>query len=55
MNKGLRKFLILLIIFVAALFGFSRFTNHETKDLTADMKDATLPVVYFVQNDSRVN
>ncbi len=55
MNKGIRKFLILLVIFIAALFVFSRLTNHETKDLTTDMAEAALPVVYFLQDGKQVN
>ena len=55
MNKGLRKFLILLVIFVSALFGFSNLTNHETTDLTTDMKAATMPVLYFLQDGKPMN
>lgn len=55
MNRGLRKFLILLVIFAAALFGFSRLTNHETKDMTTDMAKASMPVVYFQKNGKPVN
>ncbi len=55
MNKGLRKFLILFVIFVAALFGFSKLTNHETKDMTTDMAEAFMPVVYLQQDGKLIN
>lgn len=55
MNKGLRKFLILFVIFAAALFGFSKLTNHETKDMTTDMAEASMPVVYLQQDGKLIN
>lgn len=55
MNKALRQFLILVVVFIAGLFVFSKLTNHETKDLTTDMAEATLPVVYFVKDGQTVN
>ena len=55
MRKGIQKFLILLAVFIMALFGFSKLTNHETKDLTTDLAAPTLPVVYFEDNDHLVN
>ena len=55
MRKGIQKFLILLAVFIVALFGFSKLTNHETKDLTTDLVAPTLPVVYFEDNDHLVN
>lgn len=55
MNKGLRKFLILLIVFVAALFGFSKLTNHEPKDLTTDLARAQLPLLYLEDNGISIN
>lgn len=55
MRKGIQKFLILLAVFIVALFGFSKLTNHETKDLTTDLAAPTLPVVYFEDNDHLVN
>lgn len=55
MNKVMRRCLILLALFVAALISFSRVMNHETADLTTDMASPTLPVVYFEYNDRMVN
>lgn len=55
MNKALRQFLILVVVFIAGLFVFSKLTNHETKDLTTDMAEATFPIVYFVEDGQTVN
>lgn len=55
MRKGIQKFFILLAVFVVAVFAFSKLTNHETKDLTTDMAEATLPVVYVVDGDRLLN
>lgn len=55
MNKVLRQFLILAAVFIAGLFVFSRLTNHETRDRTEDMAEASLPVVYLMEDGQRVN
>lgn len=55
MLKGIRKFLILLAVFCAALVVFSKLTNHETRDLTTDMSEASLPVVYVVNGEKLMN
>lgn len=55
MRKGIQKFFILLAVFIVAVFVFSKLTNHETKDLTTDMAEATLPVVYVVDGDRLLN
>lgn len=55
MRRGIQKILILLAVFIVALFTFSKLTNHETKDLTADLAAPTLPVVYFEDNGHPLN
>ena len=55
MNKGFRRFLILLAVFVVAIFCFSKTMNHESTDMTTDMPAATLPVVYFERSDKVIN
>ena len=55
MNKKLKKALILAGVFVAALIVFSRLTNHEVKDMTADMPEASLPVIVGEVNGMTVN
>ena len=55
MRRGIQKIFILLAVFIVAVFAFSKLTNHETKDLTTDMEDATLPIVYVVDGDRLLN
>lgn len=55
MRRGIQKILILLAVFIVALFTFSKLTNHETKDLTTDLVAPTLPVVYFEDNGHPLN
>lgn len=55
MKKLWRKIGILGAVFIASLLIFSRFTNQETRDLTADMEPASLPVVYLTQQGVRIN
>ena len=55
MRRGIQTILILLAVFLVALFTFSKLTNHETKDLTADLAAPTLPVVYFEDNGHPLN
>lgn len=55
MNKVLRNFLILAVVFFAGLFVFSNLTNHETRDLTTDMAQAALPIVYIQDNGKKIN
>ncbi|MCD7981904.1 MAG: hypothetical protein LUF32_06270 [Clostridiales bacterium] len=50
-----KQFLILALVFIAGLFVFGKLTNHETRDLTADMAEATLPVVYLMEEEEAVN
>lgn len=50
-----RRVLLLVIVFLAGLVGFSKLTNHEKKDLTKDMENATLPVVYLIGGGEPVN
>ncbi len=50
-----KQFLILAAVFIAGLFVFGKLTNHETRDLTADMAEASLPIVYLMEDDEAVN
>lgn len=55
MSKGIVKGIVLGAVFIVAvvLFGFSM--NHTNEDLTAEMKEATLPVVNFYYQDEQIN
>ena len=55
MKKGIVKVLVLLAVFCAGVAGFSQLTNHSNRDLTAEMADATLPVVSLYAGEMEVN
>lgn len=47
MKKGILKAVVLIAVFCSGILGFGQLTNHTNQDLTAEMADATLPVVSF--------
>lgn len=55
MNKKVIKPIVLAIIFICALVTFSVTTNKVNIDLTANMDEASLPVMYFMYNDAVLN
>lgn len=55
MNKKVIKPIVLAIIFICALVTFSVTTNKVNIDLTANMDEASLPVMYFTYNDAVLN
>ncbi len=55
MSKKVVKPIVLTVIFICALVTFGVTTNKMNIDLTANMEDATLPVMYFVHNDAVIN
>jgi len=55
MKKILIRTGILLTVFVAAVIGFSYFTNRENTDMTADIQNAVLPYISFKTGDLTVN
>ncbi len=50
-----KQVLILIVVFFVGIGVFSHLTNHETTDLTQDMAEATLPVVYLVVDEEKIN
>lgn len=54
MNKSYVKPMVLVTVFIVALFVFSMLTNKENIDQTTTMDDASLPVMHFVYNDMAV-
>jgi len=50
-----KQCLIVAAVFIAGLFVFEKLTNHETQDLTTDMAEASLPVVYLIVGEEQVN
>ena len=55
MIKLWKRIVILAAVFIAGLFVFSKILYHETEDLTTEMAEATLPVVYLVEDGELVN
>lgn len=55
MKEKYIRVIVLSLIFVAALIGFSMFTNKGNADMTADMDAATLPTISFEVADKEVN
>ena len=55
MNKILRQVLILAAVFIVGLFVFSKLMNHEIRVETKEMPEASLPVVYVMEDGRRVN
>jgi len=50
-----KQCLIVAAVFIAGLFVFEKLTNHETQNLTTDMAEASLPVVYLIVGEEQVN
>ncbi|MCD8151880.1 MAG: hypothetical protein LUD71_02155 [Clostridiales bacterium] len=55
MIKPWKQAIILIAVFFAGIFVFERLTYHEAQDMTADMPEATLPVLYLMEGEERVN
>ena len=55
MSSKATKPIVLLLVFIGALFIFSILTNKVNKDLTTTMKEASLPVMQFIYNDRELN
>ncbi len=55
MIKPWKQAIILVVVFIGGICAFERLMNHETQDLTADMAEATLPVLYLMEDEERVN
>ena len=55
MKKGVIKATVLIGLFFAAVFVFSFITNQTNEDLTTEMEDATLPMMYLYIGDTKVN
>lgn len=54
MNKGIIKAIVLTLTFVGALVLFSALTNQTNRDMTTEMKEATLPVIDLYYQDQAV-
>lgn len=55
MKERTIRTIVLSVVFVLAIIGFSFLTNQGSADMTADMSSATLPTVSFKVADREVN
>ena len=55
MKKRIIKSVVLTIVFVLAVIGFSALTNQGDTDMTKDMEGATLPTLSFYFQEQEVN
>lgn len=55
MKERTIKIGVLAVVFIAALIGFSIWTNRGSADMTADMDAATLPTISFVTEGKEAN
>ncbi len=55
MIKTWKQMVLLAIVFIAGVILFEKILYTETTDLTTDMAEASLPVVYLLEGEERVN
>lgn len=55
MNKKIIKAIVLTIVFFLSLTGFSLLTGKDTVELTSEMKEAALPMIYLQKEDVYIN
>ena len=54
-KKILIRVASLLVIFLAAIFIIGKIINRDTPDTTQELNNATLPMVYMMNNDKQIN
>lgn len=55
MKKNVIKSMVLLAVFICSLIFFSVISNRDNEDMTENMKAASLPVIYFLNDDTEIN
>lgn len=55
MNKKIIKAAVWVLVFLLSLVGFSILTDTEQLDLTSEMAEATLPVIYLQKEEAYIN
>lgn len=55
MKNIIIRIVVLLLVFIAAIFGIAKFMNRGTAETTREMKTATLPVVYMKNETIQLN
>ena len=54
-KKVMIRVVVLLTVFLTALFGISKLMNRGTSETTEEMAAATLPLVYMLHGDTQLN
>ncbi|MFI3213347.1 MAG: hypothetical protein R3Y24_08380 [Eubacteriales bacterium] len=55
MKKVFLKAAIFLLVFISTLFISSFLMNTGNTDMTSELSDASIPIVYMLQNNDRIN
>lgn len=55
MHKKIIKFVVLLLVFCGSIWGISLLTDTDNVDLTSEMPEATLPVIYLQKGNTYIN
>ena len=55
MNRNWIRRLVILVVFIASLIGFSFGMNKGNTDMTIEMPKASLPVAYITIDDQKIN
>lgn len=55
MSKGFIKAAVLVLVFLLSGMIFTKMMNHSNEDLTTEMAEATLPVIFLYQNGTAIN
>lgn len=55
MKERTIKIIVLSVVFVAAMIGFSFWTNRGGADMTAAMEEATLPTISVLMGEKKIN
>ncbi|MBQ9926819.1 MAG: hypothetical protein IJO65_02480, partial [Lachnospiraceae bacterium] len=55
MNRNWIRRIIILVVFIASLIGFSVGMNKGNTDMTIEMPKASFPVAYITIEDEKIN
>lgn len=54
-KKIIVRVVVLLLVFLAAVFAIGKFINRDTPDTTQEMSRASLPLVYMLEGETQIN
>lgn len=55
MKKNVIRAIVLIAVFFGTIFGFGAINTQTNEDLTKDMAQATMPVVYLYHENTKIN